>query len=297
MKNECDKKDKTMKNHIIGLLPLICLLTGICIGEETAKTKQDANQSLSADRVIATVLGKNISSGDIEPSAETLEKNKGTMSEKQFNQWHKQYQESRLHELIFGSLRKKYAEENRIDANDAEVEEFYKAMKRNMARTAAEWRQARNDLAKQLENPDFNDIRKKEIKSQLDSFDKSIEHMERAFTAPRNGPAQTMIRGWKTNKSLFEKYGGRVIFQQAGPEPLDAYRDFLKEQQAAGNFEIKDKETAALFWNYFTNDKMHTFYKDPNEAKKFMKTPFWLMEPEKAQTKQPKYKNEAQLKR
>jgi hypothetical protein len=46
--------------------------------------------------------------------------------------------------------------------------------------------------------------------------------------------AQQFVKSWKINKALYAQYGGRVIFQQAGVEPLDAYRDFLKEQEKKG---------------------------------------------------------------
>ena len=68
-----------------------------------------------------------------------------------------------------------------------------------------------------------------------------------------------------------------MIFQQAGPEPVDAYRDFLREQEKNGSFQILDKQYRAPFWQYFTNDAMHTFYSKSDGAK-FINSPWWLME-------------------
>ena len=48
--------------------------------------------------------------------------------------------------------------------------------------------------------------------------------------------AMSFVRSWKINQALYRKYGGRVAFQQAGAEPVDAYRDFLKEQETKGQF-------------------------------------------------------------
>jgi hypothetical protein len=79
------------------------------------------------------------------------------------------------------------------------------------------------------------------------------------------------------NKAFYEQYGGRVIFQQAGVEPLDTYRDFLKEQEEKGAFRILDKQYEAGFWRYFTNEAMHFFYSEDDGAK-FINTPWWLME-------------------
>ena len=89
--------------------------------------------------------------------------------------------------------------------------------------------------------------------------------------------ARNIVNTWKINKALYEKYGGRVIFQQMGVEPVDAYRDFLREQEKNGAFKIIDKKYEAGFWRYYTNDAMHTFYPD-DEGRKFINTPWWMME-------------------
>ena len=85
------------------------------------------------------------------------------------------------------------------------------------------------------------------------------------------------VKSWKINKALYKKHGGRVIFQQAGLEPLDAYRILLKNAEKAGAFQIIDKQYEVGFWRYFTNDAMHTFL-DKEEATKAFDTPWWLME-------------------
>ena len=75
---------------------------------------------------------------------------------------------------------------------------------------------------------------------------------------------------------MYEKYGGRVIFQQAGPEPVDAYRDFLKEKERQKAFQIYDPKLNEAFWDYFVNGG-HTFY-SKEEGEKSMKNPWWEME-------------------
>jgi hypothetical protein len=89
-------------------------------------------------------------------------------------------------------------------------------------------------------------------------------------TAPAVG--QHMVKMWKFNKSLYEKYGGRVIFQQAGLEPLDAYRRFLEDNESRGAYRIDDPALRAKFWEYFTTLR-HT---DAGVKNPFDK-PWWLM--------------------
>lgn len=99
-----------------------------------------------------------------------------------------------------------------------------------------------------------------------------VEEMETSL-------ARDMILQWKINKALYEEYGGRIIYQQLGPEPLDAYLEYLENRQAEGAFEIRDPELAEAFWSYFTDDARHDFM-DPGgaDAEKAFSSPFWELE-------------------
>lgn len=115
-----------------------------------------------------------------------------------------------------------------------------------------------------------------------------IEALAEAFVPPPGAPpiseetgrdvAQRMIRSFKIKQSLYETYGGRVIFQQMGPEPIDAYREFLEAQQEAGAFEIRDPSLEEGFWRYLVDDAIHSFY-PPEEAKAVMTRPWWEADP------------------
>jgi heat shock protein HslJ len=92
--------------------------------------------------------------------------------------------------------------------------------------------------------------------------------------------ATGLIRQWKINKALHEQYGGRIIYQQLGPEPLDAYRTFLEQRQAEGAFAINDPALADAFWNYFTNESIHDFMEPGGaDAMNAFTTPPWERKP------------------
>ena len=103
--------------------------------------------------------------------------------------------------------------------------------------------------------------------------DLTTEEREQA-DALRRDMARSMILNWKTSRALYEQYGGRVIGQQFGPEPIDAYRTFLEEQQAGGAFSINDSDIHGAFWRYFFDDSMHDFL-DPDAAAAAFATPPW----------------------
>jgi heat shock protein HslJ len=134
-----------------------------------------------------------------------------------------------LQEAILTRLFDRYAEEKRIEAEPAEIEAYLEKMRRGMA---AEGLTADKDL--------------------------SAEEAGQVATMRAN-MAQSMIRQWKINKSLYEEYGGRIIYQQLGPEPLDAYRQYLEERRRDGAFDIEDKSLEDGFWRYFTDESIHDF--------------------------------------
>ena len=94
--------------------------------------------------------------------------------------------------------------------------------------------------------------------------------------AAREQIAAAFIRQWKLHRALYRRYGGRIIFQQGGPEPLDAWRRFLEESQARGDFALLDRSMEAPFWRYFVTDAIHSFYPpgSAEEARAF-DTPPW----------------------
>jgi heat shock protein HslJ len=140
-------------------------------------------------------------------------------------------QAAEMQDAVLSRVFNHYAAENAIVVEKSEVAAYVETLKRGMA---AEGLTAEDDLT-----PDER---------------KEVDTMRRQM-------AQSVIRQWKINQSLFQAYGGRIIYQQLGPEPLDANRQHLEGLQAAGDLAIVDPAMAAAFWRYFTNDSMHDFMK------------------------------------
>jgi hypothetical protein len=94
--------------------------------------------------------------------------------------------------------------------------------------------------------------------------------------AARREIGAAFIRQWKVNQALYQQYGGRIVFQQGGPEPLDAYAKFLEEAQARGDFEILDRGLEDAFWKYYRDDSIHSFFEpgSKEEAQAFASPPW-----------------------
>lgn len=196
-------------------------------------------------------------------------------------------EKDKLDGLIFGALLQQYAKDNKIEPTEEELDAFVTKTEEKEKQQQVQYEARREKLQRELKSPSISDRERKGKESELQTIEsilKSNRRMkeetkgmeEQVHTAMRQ-MAQQFVKSWKINKALYGKYGGRVIFQQAGVEPLDAYRDFLKEQEKKGAFQIIDKKYEASFWRYFTNDAMHTFYYKEDGAK-FINTPWWMME-------------------
>jgi hypothetical protein len=155
-----------------------------------------------------------------------------------------------LRDAILTPLLDQYAEERGIKAEPAEIDALLGKMRRDMAASG---------LATE------EDLTPEETAE--------VDAMQREM-------ARSIIRQWKINKALHEQYGGRIIYQQLGPEPLDAYRQLLRLREADGAFAFRDQAIEKSFWRYFTDDSIHDFMAPggANEARAFT-TPPWEQQP------------------
>jgi hypothetical protein len=155
-----------------------------------------------------------------------------------------------VQETIITRLLEQYAQEKGIRAEPAETDALLQKMRRDMAASGLA---TEGDLTP-------------EEKAGVDAMQRQM--------------ARDIIRQWKINKALYEQYGGRIIYQQLGPEPLDAYRQFLRQREADGAFAIRDQALEASFWRYFTDDSSHDFMTPggADEARAFT-TPPWEPQP------------------
>jgi len=142
---------------------------------------------------------------------------------------------SEMQQIVLTRLFDRYAEEQGIDVTDGEIDTYVENMRRGMR---AEGLTAVDELTPEEAA--------------------QVEQMRRDVGRP-------MVRQWKLNRALYRQYGGRIIFQQFGPEPLDAYRKYLEERQTAGDFTIHQKAFEEEFWRYFTDDSIHDFYEPGSE--------------------------------
>jgi hypothetical protein len=193
---------------------------------------------------------------------------------------------SQMKNMIFRALLDKYAKDNNIEPTEPEIDALVEKTEELKRQREIDMEKEKQELLVALKDNTISEIERKKKEAMLETIEKTskmngeikerLKGMEEQTKFAQRQVAQGFVKSWKINKALYEKYGGRVIFQQAGAEPLDAYRDFLQEQEKNGAFKIMDKTDESEFWKYFTNDAMHKFY-SKDEGAKFINTPWWMM--------------------
>jgi hypothetical protein len=187
--------------------------------------------------------------------------------------------------VILGRLLDRYAAEQGIEVSQADIDAYLDAMQRMAEHDRQQRDVRREELQGKLATMKSEDAGYKALSAELEVLDQLAAGLDESADdagedrEARVQVASAFIRQWKINRALYRQYGGRIIFQQGGPEPLDAYREFLEQQQEKGAFRIADKALEDGFWKYYRSDSLHSFYPagSREEAQAFA-TPWWLLD-------------------
>jgi len=259
---------------------LICGISILVFGIGIAGAAEPF-ENLPDDTVLVEVLGQKVCLKDIKPDSDVKKKHQESTNE-QFNLWLKQTRASNLGRY-FKPLLNEYVKEKGLKATDQEVNEYKERMISFMTSEKERQKKKRDNLAKELVAENIESTKRAELEKSFNLYSRLIEktpdmkliyHSTDSNTAKLiNGLTKSLILDWKTKKELYKQYKGRVIFQQAGPEPLDAFMLFFEEQQSKGKFKFYNKDAEDLFWDYYRNVRHTVIGKDPNEAARIINTP------------------------
>ena len=191
-----------------------------------------------------------------------------------------------LRYVILKRLTDRYADDKGITVTQAEKDAYVKQVQDRMKEDRERQEARRDELTRKLADSGLSAAERESLASELDRVNKFIAALAETggeatenpeeVKAARDQVAAAFIRQWKINRALYQQYGGRIIFQQGGPEPLDAYRRFLEERQAQGEFEILNKDLEPPFWHYYRTDAIHSFFPpgSKEEAQAFESPPW-----------------------
>lgn len=246
----------------------------------------------AARRVVALSMGTQITEGDLQLDERLIQLNQTSLDDEAFADWYRRARVERLTELVFVPLLGEYAKSNGLEATQAEVDDFIARSDRAREEAEAQFTAQKEALEAELARGAISPSERAHMESQLETLTTILgsraemeqrarerfgEDYETRMRKIDEDLARQTIVAWKINKSLFDKYRGRVVYRQDGPEPLDAYAAFLADRKKEGAFGIYDTDLEAAFWDALQNENLHDFY-STEESHNIMKTPWWERE-------------------
>ncbi len=234
------------------------------------------------DEIAAVVDGKPVRWRDIDPSPKWFEQR--AEAERKYGNTRgygsaEDYRLERLKTAIWKPILERYKRDHDLEPTEQEIEEFLvhyrKTLKRIQQESQAKLHRHQENverLRQELAAPDLAPSARSSLEEQLASEEVLIAALETAVEHRGQGGehdrffATWYLRNWKLQQSLYRQYGGRVIYQQVGPEAIDALRDLAKDQEASGAFAIADAGLRQRFWEPFMREKPGVLVRDPDEV-------------------------------
>jgi hypothetical protein len=173
-----------------------------------------------------------------------------------------------LRDEVLRALTARYAKAHGIAVSPAEIDAYLARVQVTLQRDRDRALARRDALTQRLAGTGLDAAERQALTGELadvTTMAQTLDTMIRSADDPadrdaRRQVAAAFIRHWKIHRALYRQYGGRIIYQQGGPEPLDALRRFLEQHQAQGDLAIADAALAAAFWRYYRDETIHSFY-------------------------------------
>ena len=193
-----------------------------------------------------------------------------------------------LEAMIYSALQKRLLEETGMEPTEDEIQLFIDFSLKQEETRMEKFQSQRDDLLKELKAADLKESKRASLSDHLKTVDQLIEYelkrQEQEKAIPNYAEikkkslkkvATISVTSWKFNKALYEKYGGRIIFQQAGLEPIDAYKQFLDDHTKKKSFEIFDLSFDDMFESMYKYFEMGHNYLSDEEAGRYFDKPWW----------------------
>jgi len=208
--------------------------------------RADEPPPVPASRTVGSVYGQDITAADVglkEPIDISVK-----FDARDTARWQ---QMGRIMAKFGNPVMERFLKEHRVEAAAEEIATFKKTMRAATAKSLREWEARIAELDKQLAAPNLSEEDKAKYekeRAQLQRLAKSMRETNESETPDEL--ARSFIVAWKTERELHRAYGGRVIFQQAGPEALDARRRLFEAAEKQGDLKFTDPGVRHLFYYY-----------------------------------------------
>lgn len=263
------------------IIPRGFFTASLAVGFVTAAI---AAEPVVTEKPIATLFGKSITLSELNPPANVAgAPQTGPVVQNQAA-WQAQQRRERLRGLVWQAVFDDYARQHQIMPTAAEIESNLRHLDRFKQEDKQRRERERQRLIQELKSSQLTETQRKNAQQYLDTlnrlkvFDTQQEQelrdpaREKSRKESERRVTEFWVKRWKVDQALYREFGGRIVFQQAGWEPIDAYRKLLDQYAARKAFVIRDPEFKDAVYSYF----QHNFvYADEDKAKFYFEKPYW----------------------
>jgi ankyrin repeat protein len=225
---------------------------------------------------VATIGDKKIFLDEVKPRASS------TDDVRRFND----EQKLLLIRVIWSPLRDVYIHENQIQSTDNEAVDFLAELERPDQSQLIKQEEVINDIKRRLAGPNNQPAIIKKLNEELLRGEYQLTRYMQLMLFSHNQMKKEMgqltnfhlqighkmVRNWKFDKSVYERYGGKIYFSKfkAVGEPLDSYKKFIGEMERRGIIKFYDETIKKAVYHYLTtpDDTLKTlteiYYSKPN---------------------------------
>jgi hypothetical protein len=224
------------------------------------------------EQPVAFVRGRSIMAADLDPDPRVVQQHKTSYLPAQFEQWLAYARQQKISSLIWAAVKEEFCRNRECEPNEAELTAFDNAFANREMERRVEDAARLASMDRQIAALPAGSPKRLELEKQRDTLRTADEALRSAPAGSSRNLSMMWVGNWKFFRELYRAYGGKVIFQQAGPEPLEAMRKLLEEHHKLKLFGIYDPELNKQFWAYYTSMR----HNDMPDGGKFLETPWWL---------------------
>ena len=182
-----------------------------------------------------------------------------------------------LHRLFMTPIMEKYRRQHKAEITPTEEEivatttYFNQRHPEHLKHDEPGLREQLKVVDDQLERDDLPQEQRQQLEAQRRAIQTDLDTPGRSF-------ALFILKNWKFQKHLYERYGGgRILWQQAGWEAFDATQAWLETLEKRGDFQITDRELRSTFYEYWTTMDHGSFLiGDKKRIERGFLEPEWL---------------------
>lgn len=254
-----------------------------------------ANPAAGSHTPVAIVFSKKVFATDLEPDEKYKQKMKTELSKENYESLILNYSQERLRGVIWEALMQKFCQNKQCEPSQEEIDALTQFFEAARVKPRKDRIAKKEVLIKELESSNIDKEEKQRLTKELENLnrtlllDSDLAKLKASLTQEQSLRAQEerskmyarFIRVWKFSKLLHQQYGGDVILQKFGFEPIGAERKFLEECERDKTLQILDPMLRLKFWEYYQRDRSgfivdDDVLRDLNLKHPFDK-PFWLM--------------------